>query len=213
MARGRPTRSSRGASSSAQGPKRGRGKSAAKRDDGIPDVYRGLLEEAAQTESLDSQEPQRASKRRRVGEDVTPAEQPAEVKQNVEIPPISPGSSDSALEVDQTGEIHVDPPRQQMIIEESDDSDDSDMEWEDVEVNTALFIPSPEPEPQQEDGSITVVIGKENPSSKLKRTPQRKGITAVERRMRYDVHKLHLLCLLSHMHIRNHLCNSATVQV
>ena len=58
---------------------------------------------------------------------------------------------------------------------------------------------------------LNLVLGDPSPSKPVNATARRK-ITAVDRRIRLETHKLHLLCLLFHVHLRNRWCNNDEVQ-
>lgn len=101
----------------------------------------------------------------------------------------------------------------QTIID-SDESDDSDMEWEDALAegnDTDDLDDGRDNEPEIGDISITIgaVSGEE---TKPKKQVRRRAITSVEKKRRLDVHKMHLLCLLYHVHRRNAWCNDERVQ-
>ena len=58
---------------------------------------------------------------------------------------------------------------------------------------------------------LNLVLGDPSPSKPVNATARRK-ITAVDRRIRLETHKLHLLCLLFHVHLRNRWCNNDEVR-
>ncbi|KAF3909766.1 hypothetical protein AA313_de0210288 [Arthrobotrys entomopaga] len=91
--------------------------------------------------------------------------------------------------------------------EEEDFDDDSDVDWETIDLSnlkpTELSHRTNE-EPLVLDLSV-------KPSSKAKDSV-RNGPTPVERKIRLEVHKLHVLCLLAHNHYRSQLCNDKKTQ-
>lgn len=98
---------------------------------------------------------------------------------------------------------------------EDDSDDESDVEWEDVD----LQQPSREPEPPRgvafsEGRDDTLQINfDQGPEPRKKTIQRRKPVTTAERKVRLDVHKVHLLCLLAHVQLRNRWCNDEEVQV
>ena len=67
-------------------------------------------------------------------------------------------------------------------------------------------------DPPPQTGPLELVL--DDPAArKAAADPRRRRITAVERRIRLESHKLHLICLLSHAHCRSGWCNNADVKV
>lgn len=99
----------------------------------------------------------------------------------------------------------------QTVID-SDESDESDMDWEDalVEDNDSENQVLGEAEPEIGDISITFGGGNDRDEGN-KRLVRRRTITSVEKRRRLDIHKMHILCLLYHIHRRNAWCNDEKV--
>lgn len=93
--------------------------------------------------------------------------------------------------------------------EELDDSDDDDNEvdWEDVDLTTVTVL-----EPKLAESAVLEVT-LNDPSEMKRSTIERRKITAVDRKIRLEVHKLHLLCLMAHVSRRNRWCNNKQVQV
>lgn len=164
-------------------------------DDEIPQVYREMLAEA---EARDAQAlaEDRPIKRRKV------QEQPATVH--------SPQATDQAVQSQPS--VDQQPDRQVQTVYDSSTSDDSDMEWEEVD----LQQPGPGPvdvAPAAEDSEPMEITLNTHEDKKRKVVPRRKPITAAERKLRLDVHKVHILCLMRHVQIRNLWCNDEEVQV
>jgi xeroderma pigmentosum group C-complementing protein len=92
-------------------------------------------------------------------------------------------------------------------------SDESDVEWEDVDVAQpahGIFGTADAREGRDETLQITLDRGSE---TRKKAPPRRKPVTAAEKNLRLDAHKAHLLCLLAHVNSRNRWCNDDTLQV
>ena len=99
-------------------------------------------------------------------------------------------------------------PSKPQIVTDSE-ADDSDLDFEDVGLDQSATKDT------QEDSDIldvSVEVGGKGTPSKPVAT-RRKPVTTAERRERLAVHKVHLLLLLFHAHIRNSWCNSQQVEV
>jgi xeroderma pigmentosum group C-complementing protein len=122
-------------------------------------------------------------------------------------------SLDSSLPKDPDEMSHNGSTQQIQTVYDSGSSDESDVEWEDVD------IPQPVPGPssaslavQENDETLEITLGQE-PQPRQKVNPKRKPITAAEKKIRLDVHKSHLLCLLGHVSLRNRWCNDDEIHV
>ncbi|PYI12646.1 Rad4-domain-containing protein [Aspergillus sclerotiicarbonarius CBS 121057] len=145
----------------------------------IPAVYRDMLAEA------DAREPPRPEdqplKRRRLaGQRSVPSPQP------------------EATPEDTQPAVHV-----QTVYDSP--SDESDMEWEEVDISHTSY------NNQTDDTSIQVTLDRPE-DRKRKVVSRRRVITAAEKQLRLNIHKVHLLCLLRHVQIRNRWCNHEEVQ-
>jgi len=160
-------------------------------DSGVLDIYRDLLSEAASPTSAPSADEDRPLKRRRKHEDATTEEN-------------SPlHHRDSSLISSSKR------PTIQTVIDESEGSDETELEWEEVDVVRQEDVKTPHAGPQ----GINVVLEGSPRSTTKRRMNTRKGTTAAERKVRLDIHKVYLLCLLVHVHIRNAWCNDTKAQV
>ncbi|KAL4895088.1 hypothetical protein BDV59DRAFT_174419 [Aspergillus ambiguus] len=163
-------------------------------DDEIPAVYQEMLAEA------EAREPQvgesdRPIKRRRVQEQTTSS---APQIGGQEVHGVA-GTAGAASHQIQT-------------VYDSPSSDESDMEWEEVDLQPAVpDLASAPAESVDWDGSMQITLDPLE-GQKQRVVPKRKPITAAERKMRLDIHKVHLLCLLRHVQIRNLWCNDEEVQ-
>lgn len=187
---GRPTRSTGGRAA--------RGRPARRResdDDEIPEVYREMLAEADARASNQPETEDRPLKRRRVGErrSVLP-----ELKSEEQA--IPPSEADENVG------------RQLQTAYDSAASDDSDMEWEEVEIHQPVSDALQAAASGQGDEPLQITLDKPTETRKTL-VARRKPVSAAEKKLRLDVHKVHLLCLLSHVQRRNLWCNDDEVQV
>ncbi|RMZ74563.1 dna repair rad4 [Pyrenophora seminiperda CCB06] len=104
--------------------------------------------------------------------------------------------------------------RVRQTIVDSDESDDSDMEWEDALIDDDDDDdPDESVEAPRQVGDISITLGGSKATDTgPKRKVRRRAITSVDKKRRLDIHKMHLLCLLYHVHRRNTWCNDKRVQ-
>lgn len=202
-------------------PRRSSRRAKSSQDEDVPSVFQEMLADAA---AEDDAPPIKKRKTRYDAETSpsVPAPVPSESK------PVSPPETSSLVESKRPDVSSPAPPvrspspiahdqrnnaqsstRARQTIVDSDESDDSDMEWED-----ALAV---DEEDAQEDareiGDISITFGQtDNESLKSKRQIRRRPITAIDKKRRLDIHKWHVMCLLYHVHRRNTWCNDRIVQ-
>ncbi|KAI4710928.1 hypothetical protein J4E89_004518 [Alternaria sp. Ai002NY15] len=104
--------------------------------------------------------------------------------------------------------------RVRQTIIDSDESDDSDMEWEDALADgDESDDPDEGVEAAPKIGDINITMGaKKTEETGTRRKVRRRAITSVDKKRRLDIHKMHILCLLYHVHRRNAWCNDRRVQ-
>ncbi|KAL1652484.1 hypothetical protein SLS61_005090 [Didymella pomorum] len=191
--------------------------------DGLPDAVREMLhEDRAAKRAADDEEKKPLKKRKTAHAQRTsspvPEPQPAARTTPVRPSKPTPSSLPPSLLPYEPPSNHAptqQPSRVRQTIEDSDESDDdSDMEWEDA-LGDGGDSESDEGEakapPQIGDVSITIG-GKKSDEVSTKKKVRRRAITSVDRKRRLDIHKMHVLCLLYHVHRRNAWCNDARVQ-
>ena len=103
--------------------------------------------------------------------------------------------------------------QQQTIYDDDEDSGESDEDddWEDV--NLAAPGEEARDKPQRNIGDLNLDFAVDDPGLDRPPIQRRKPLTAAERKLRLEVHKMHILTLLSHVHLKNHWCNDLEVQV
>ncbi|KAF8537776.1 hypothetical protein BDD12DRAFT_845487 [Trichophaea hybrida] len=170
----------------------------------VPEVFREMLAEDSKrgwrSGSSDNDAVERARKRRKGKEKeaiVVSDEDEAVERGNAQL---LPANEDPLQDGDDEGE------------ESAVDSDD-DIDWEDVDLSAkpinmqdimqAQELPPPKP------ARLELIL--DDPSTRKAAEPRRK-ITAVERRIRLESHKLHLICLLYHAYIRSRWCNNSELK-
>lgn len=204
-ARSGPVRA--GGSAAASSTRRKKGK-----DDGVPDVYKEMLSEASK-EAAENGDGRPLKRRRKGGRSAA-------------------NSSASDSRPDATGKALVEEPSsliltseaestrpEQTITADTDDSEESDFEWEDAGVqqqnNLGLgFIDDVgDIEPEPDSGGISIDLSAPIPQPKVSKASLRKVVTSEDRKQRLLVHKLHILCLIAHVHLRNSWCNDLETKV
>ncbi|KIW14716.1 hypothetical protein PV08_07500 [Exophiala spinifera] len=168
-------------------------------DDGIPAVYGEMLAEAAreeQTRSLSS----RPSKRRKLSE---------EPSSGIGLDFNLFGPDDNVADANVAAN-NVPENLQQTVYDEFEGSEESDVEFEDVD----LDAPPEEPDvgAHSRQSRFELDLSKTNLDAPRRTTPRRKPVSPAERKLRLEVHKAHLLCLLGHLSCRNRWCESPSVQ-
>jgi len=208
-ARGRPST----AFTTARGGRGRQSKRTAQVEDPIADLYKEMLSEAASSTATVSGDEERPFKRRRVGKTqaAPKVEPPAADRGHRDA---SPTDHSSLFGDDELKEDHI-PVNQQTITDYSEEESESEMEWEEVGLQpTALSTGDEDAQPTPvEKGDLTIVMGGPQATRKLTAARRRKGVSSAEKSMRLDVHKIHVLCLLAHVHIKNAWCNDSKVQV
>ncbi|KKK21300.1 hypothetical protein AOCH_000552 [Aspergillus ochraceoroseus] len=93
----------------------------------------------------------------------------------------------------------------------SESSEDSDMEWEEVDIQQPSSHPIlPGPVAAADDAPLQIILDRQE--GQRQKSTRQKPVTGAEKRLRLDVHKMHLLCLLCHVQRRNLWCNDEEVQ-
>lgn len=174
----------------------------------LPDVYADMLSEALSSPAQVSDEGKTIKKRRiagRVageGRDLRVDIQ-AEKLQDVES--ITDAEKGTGTSFEQA---------KQQVFDESDDSEPSDGDWEDVDfAKPIMYQEEPLGRDDSGDGDLNLVLETGDREPQGQTTLKRKPITQAEKQLRVDIHKMHLLCLLFHVHVRNHWCNDEKVHV
>jgi xeroderma pigmentosum group C-complementing protein len=92
------------------------------------------------------------------------------------------------------------------------DSEDEEEEGllEDVDFSNIPTSPLPNGDRQLKDLELNLTA--QANSTPRRSVDRRKPLTRIERKLRLEIHKVHLLCLMAHVARRNHWCNDHAVQ-
>ncbi|KAK2761615.1 hypothetical protein FQN54_001443 [Arachnomyces sp. PD_36] len=214
--RGRAKPSSRGSSSGRGRGRGGRGRRTAgdSSNPAVPQIYQDMLIEISSSSSGVEEMRKRPVKRRRVGERSVKIDEEGVSDKGVEGEEERGGSveDEGGGDVVDVGDESEKPIQTTYI---SDGSDESDMEWEEVDLEQQQPVLGQlgTPAADNDDEPLQLTLGDSSPKGKSPAHPhRRKPITAAERRWRLTIHKVHILCLLSHVYLRNLWCNDEDVQ-
>lgn len=173
----------------------------------LPDVYTVMLADTVSSSTRVNEEERTIKKRRIAGRVVSQDTGGMEFLQEDQL-----SSVPDQMAVDSLG-AELTPSQQQTVYNDSEDSADSDMDWEEVDLaRTIVQQDSPERdrEPERE---LNLVLGQSDHEARRSTPVKRKPVTKAEKQVRLEIHKMHLLCLLYFVHLRNHWCNDKEVHV
>ncbi|KAJ6188420.1 hypothetical protein N7519_003328 [Penicillium mononematosum] len=97
-------------------------------------------------------------------------------------------------------------------VYDSSTSDESDVDWEDVELQQPPQSLLNKQFTSQGDDEMLQITLEQEPEKHKKAVQRRKPLNGAERKIRLDVHKCHVLCLLGHVQLRNMWCNDEELQ-
>ena len=166
----------------------------------IPKVYHQMLAEADARASNQAELDDRQIKRRRTGNRMPVVLPGAQSEEPAEIQSIVVVEEEDSKNIFQTAY-------------DSAVSDESDMEWEEVEIGQPSQNYQSEPDGKSDELQITFNVNQASEQPKKASITRRKPVSATEKKLRLDLHKVHLLCLLGHIRLRNHWCNDEDAQV
>ena len=130
-------------------------------------------------------------------------------------------AADQTDEMDQTAPLVDRPPNEpppavvQTVLQDygSDEDEDEDDEEDFEDVPPAVLVPEAAESGQAADGKLEInLTGGTNTAPRARNMLRRKPLTKEEKSNRANIHKAHILCLMSHCARRNHWCNDMQVQ-
>ncbi|KAL9611845.1 MAG: hypothetical protein Q9167_003539 [Letrouitia subvulpina] len=104
--------------------------------------------------------------------------------------------------------------------DETDESSEDEMDWEEVDLSHELdqgnldLLSGNREEGREEaqEENLNLVLNDDGDQTTRKIKMRRKPVSSAEKIMRVEIHKMHVTCLLSHVHLRNHWCNDEDIQ-
>lgn len=187
--------------------RKGKGKATTSRN-AVPDVYQEMLAEAL---PIQSDVPDRPLKKRRTGKrapqtaTLNSAKSPDLVAEEVDEDEDEDLQFEDVLAPHQEELLGDDefapPPKQQQTAyrDSDEESQDGDLDWEGLDFDTKLGE-------DEASGDLELTLTKRTPQPKTS-TPRRRVVSKAEKVTRVETHKMHVLCLLSHLDRRNNWCN------
>ena len=172
----------------------------------VPDVYSEMLTEAISSSSTRKSEDARPVKRRRVGGRIIAQGIDDDASQRPE-QSISTGHQSGIDDLSEEPK----PTPQHIKQTESNDSADSDEDFEDVGLEESIKQHEPSDHEMEEPEELNLVLARDDQNTPRSAQVRRKPITSTEKPLRLAIHKMHLCSLLAHIHLRNHWCNDETV--
>ena len=174
-----------------------------------PDVFQEMLAEVGVDAQASASKDGRVVKKRRVGGRLVVSAASNEPQEPGKQAPVvvqqQPREGD-ALQHAQTGV------QQQTIYNDTEVSEDSDGDnWENV--NLAAPGIDAQVEPRRETGDLSLDFDEDEMEPDQPSAQRRKPLTVAERKLRLEVHKMHILTLFSHVQLRNYWCNDLEIQV
>src|SRR5579862_9888485 len=166
------------------------GRGGGQEDNATLGVYRDMLAEVAVSEPSRFGDDGRTIKRRRIGQGRDVSKEGVQTEGGQ----IAPEGSTEPIPVPDDGfdDLFEERPALQVAYDDFEDSEESDVDWEEVELtheNRDIILGSEDEDKVEGDGDLDLVLL--DPKGKGKRTslPKRRSITAVERKLRLEAHK------------------------
>ncbi|KAL2127983.1 hypothetical protein VTI74DRAFT_9873 [Chaetomium olivicolor] len=187
-------------------------RTAAARDAAVPEVYREMLAEVrAEAAAQGTAVPDRSLKRKRPGEGRRTEVSKEATHKAIKLSDTKSGIliTDAASENEdiEFEDVLPKPTIQTIERDSEDDDDDGEIDFEDVAIETGSPAVSGEG-----SKSLNLDLSAHMASLVQRRADRRKAISREEKERRVEVHKMHLVCLLAHVEIRNRWCNDPKVQ-
>lgn len=185
-------------------PSRRSNRRATQEQDDVPGIYQEMLVEAARNPLPEADLRTKAVKRRKLDDGLSQV-----TDSELTLPDLPTGPVDGVEISDETVFSQSKSQRQTVFDDFGGSDDESEDDFEEVDLEADVEVDhgqDRDDEPLQLDLNATP---RPDVSSSVHR---RKPATTVERRIRLDVHKWHVICLLAHLQRRSHWCDNEQVQ-
>lgn len=183
-----------------------RTRSGAGRSD-VPDVYRDMLAEVEV--QPDAESPERPIKRRRPGQRSNERPQKPATTQIEKVPGIEEQDEDEDVKFEDVSLPVAAVQTIERDTDEEEDDDNDDLAFENVDLS---FLNIDKGLVEEAPKDLELDLSARTAVNSRKAVDRRKPINKTEKDRRVEIHKTHLLCLLSHVSRRNRWCNDPTVQ-
>ncbi|KAI0152621.1 Rad4-domain-containing protein [Xylariaceae sp. FL1272] len=217
---GRKRKAPAGQTSSARASNPSRRTRSSARQEEVPDIYRNMLKDAQVQPAAIPTSPDRPIKRRRPGQRpqhtaTSPGSSKGKAVEELAAK-ISDADRDPESDSDDDVEfedVAVPTATMQTVYRDSDDEADSDEDAVDFEdIDFAALQASLIDHVPDAPAEIELDLSSRVKSAPSRTVDRRKPINKAEKDRRIEIHKTHLLCLLSHVARRNRWCNDTQVQ-
>ena len=183
----------------------------AKRSPELPDVYQEMLVDAGQPQPSRVDEVGKTNKKRRIeGQTIASASSEGAKKspKNESSSIAAENDSDVLFEDELFEDVSV---NRQEIINSDSESAATDADWEEVDLSAPTA--SSHPVTNSETTNIDLLLGaRDKERDQARNLKLKRPISAAEKRLRLEIHKMHLCCSISHGFIRSHWCNDHQIQ-
>ena len=177
-------------------------------DDGLPPVFRDMLAETTISSPVQTDDEGKTVKRRRIGGRII-TKLPDNEGRDTASPEASINDDDH---LSYLFDEPISTKRPEVIRSDSEESAESDMIWEEVDLQHQEADSSDSDAPDDENHELHLVLGSGGDgAAHTPKSIKRRPMPRIDKNLRLDVHKLHLCCLLVHVSIRNHWCNDEMV--
>lgn len=171
----------------------------------VPDVYKEMLVDTISSATQVNDEGKIVKRRRVAGQIVMQGQD------------ITDSLDDGPSISNDTGHMNIrrnlKPTTQQTAYNDSEDSAESDLDWEEINLKESLDEDFSSKNLDNQTDELNLVLDEDGSRSRRQERIRRAPVTAAERQLRFETHKIHLLSLLVHVHLRNHWCNDEEVHV
>lgn len=174
---------------------------------GVPTVYHEMLADTVSSPTHLNDEGHTIKKRRIAGRVVT------QNQKNAISVPSDQGLNSANESILEEPASYTKAFKQQISFQDSEDSSESDMDWEEVDIADNSLQANTLENDIVTTGDLNIVIGGDDYANQSKNVFQRRPMTSAEKKQRLEIHKMHLLTLMIHVHSRNHWCNDENVHV
>jgi xeroderma pigmentosum group C-complementing protein len=185
--------------------RKGKGKATSSNQGLIPDVYQDMLAEALPVQRDISERPLKRRRKTQQNPILSPgtSRQPINLDSQDEEEDIQ---FEDVLDSEGVGDPEFTPKKLQTAYRDhEDESEESEFEWEGINLDAPPSGDGP-------SGDLELTLAARSPPPRPTSASKRRIVTKEERAIRLQIHKLHLLCLLSYVDRRNRWCSDSDIQ-
>jgi len=143
---------------------------------------------------------------KRPGQKLEPRQKDDEPQKLTQVPDVNASDDEDGVEFE---DVQLPAPVIQTTELDSEDEDDEEIVFEDIDIGMRESASAAVDTPKELELNLSA---HQAASSLSKVLDRRKPLTRQDRMLRLEIHKVHVLCLLSHVAKRNHWCNDTVVR-